>query len=91
MAPFYDSKCNMKYSCLTLYYSVLEEEAEEESGMEFLVRKDGSSDGGEPDQELTSAAATAESLQPTGFTLETAHVRQNCILCKLIPGIQIKT
>lgn len=45
--------------------------------MEFLVRKDGSSDGGEsdPDQELTSAAATAESLQPTGYTLETAHVR----------------
>jgi hypothetical protein len=44
--------------------------------MEYLVKKDGGSDGAEsnPDQKLTSAAATAESLQPKGFTLETAHV-----------------
>ena len=28
-----------------------------------------------PDQELTNAAATAESLQPKGFTLETTQVR----------------
>lgn len=55
--------------------SFTEEEEAEESGMEFLVRKDGTSDAeSDPDQELTSAAATAESLQPTGYTLETAHV-----------------
>lgn len=54
----------------------VEEDVGEESGMEFLLKKEGTSDAeSNPDQELTSAAATAESLQPTGFTLETAHVR----------------
>jgi len=28
----------------------------------------------DPDQELTDAAATAQSLQPRGFTLETTEV-----------------
>lgn len=61
---------------LQQYIFFPEEEAEGESGMEYLVKKDGGTDGADsdPDQELTSAAATAESLQPKGFTLETAHV-----------------
>lgn len=34
----------------------------------------------DPDQELTDAAATAQSLQPRGFTLETTDVRIRLLL-----------
>ncbi len=53
-----------------------DEDVEEEVGLESLVAKqEGKS--GEPltsKEDLTDIAATAQSLQPTGFTLETTQV-----------------
>lgn len=57
------------------------EELSAAEGMEYLVQqeKDGASESqnadSDPDQELTDAAATAQSLQPRGFTLETTDIK----------------
>ncbi|XP_068750575.1 helicase domino-like isoform X1 [Montipora capricornis] len=58
-----------------------EEEISDEEGLEYLAQADqrnaneSQSADSDPDQELTDAAATAQSLQPRGFTLETTDIK----------------